>query len=436
MNQGLPIPQREVKADIPVPKRAQEALKEDVFEELRRIQEDLEKEEPEEIAPEVEEEDSSLSYEERVLRTIPIDLILHEAIEKGASDVTIQPGFYIGFQILGDNKIQKQYGIITPEQTRALFNRKLDRGPQSDFNSNLELDASYTLREGPSEGRRCRLAVARSFGEYSMKFRIISETIPTPEELNVPNIFKEWLKYKEGIVMICGSTGTGKTTTIASLINQIVQNQEKVIYTIEKPIEYIYPSTGLSTITQREVAGITGTIKEVSVSADTRSFASALDTAMRWAPDIIMIGEVRNYTEADQLLKASESGHLTVSTMHTNNAVQSIERLVRIFKEEERPRILSSIADSSIGFANQVLLKTPDGQKRFAIQEILEVEDHTRELIAEYKLREIQEEQIEKKATMEHMLVSAYDRGEATLEEVSKYAKRKKLFQDILDGRK
>lgn len=416
----------------------------DIFQQLKELSWEEEKEnnsrenteeDPTGLAQAYQAE-QDLSYEDQVLKTIPLDLILHEAIEKGASDVTIQPGFYIGYQILGDNKIQKQWGIISPEQTKVIVRRKLKNNYQTDLDTNLELDAAYTIDEGPSEGRRCRLAVALTFDEYALKFRIISEKIPTPESLKVPEIFKDWFNYKEGIVMICGSTGTGKTTTIASLLNQIVLNQEKVIYTIEKPIEFIYPSTGLSTITQREVAGITGNLKEVSISADTRSFASALDTAMRWAPDLIMIGEVRNYTEADQLLKASESGHLTVSTMHTNNAVQSIERLARIFKEEERDRVLSSIADSAVGFANQVLLKTPDGNSRFAIQEILEIEDHTRDLIAEYRLREIQAEQIEKKATMEHMLVNAYDSGKATLEEVSKYAKRKQLFKDILEGKR
>ena len=304
---------------------------------------------------------------------IPIDEIISKAIDLGASDIHIVPENYITFRIQGDLVYEKSYGIISGDDTEKLHldSRFISNQRRSEFMEKLELDESYVVREGPHKGRRVRLNVARVLGAPSMVMRIISDQIPSPQALGVEPLLLDWIHRNTGLILVNGPTGSGKSTTIYSLIKTIQKDQNKRIVTLEKPVEYQYPSNQNSLISQREIGG------------DARSFEAALDSAMRQDPDVIVVGEIRNTNEIENFLRAGETGHLAISSMHTISPANTINRIQQIFPGADARRVLGTLAESGIGFLNQVLIKNPATGKRFAIREILPIQDDakTRQMI-------------------------------------------------------
>lgn len=347
-----------------------------------------------------------------------IDNVLIKAIEMKASDVHINSDGYVAFTVLGDIVHMKDYGIIPARAVQQGYLNIVTHQNHSLFAENLELDTSYMIRHGEYKGRRFRLSVGRSMGNIFMVFRVISDNIPTPDDLGVPDTLKKWTQLPNGLVLICGPTGTGKSTTFASLINQINQYQTKKIITVERPVEYVYPNDGTGLITQREVG------------LDSRSFFSALTSAMRQAPDVIMIGEVRDREEVDSLLRASESGHLAFSTMHTSTPPGTINRIKSLYEGDEQLRVLSSLKDNVRGIANQVLLKTKDGRGRFALHCSLDVTPEISEMIGEGDVGAIQDHMLKNKQTLEHILVKAVVDGKCDIEE----ARSKSVFPATFDS--
>ena len=197
---------------------------------------------------------------------------------------------------------------------------------------------------------------------------------------------------------------THNSTTMASLLNAAIQERPQKIITIERPIEYLFPTDGKGFVTQREVG------------QDSREFATALDSAMRQAPDVIMIGESRNREEIDQVLRAAETGHLAFTTMHTNSAAATINRIKSLFEGNEQQRVLSTLSDVARGFANQVLVKSIDGKSRFAIRELLEFTEEVQAMVMEGDVKAIRRYQVENHITMEDGLVKAVVDGRCTPE--------------------
>lgn len=358
-------------------------------------------------------ENSAVSEYNQTL--IDIDAILIKAIESRASDVHINPDGYVAFTVLGEIMYVKEFGIIPASNLSRTYGEITTHVAQSTFADNLELDTSYTLKKkGKYQGRRFRLSVGRSFDSVFMVFRVISDEIPTLEDLKIPKAIRDWTKLPNGLVLICGPTGTGKSTTFASLINDINKTKPKKIITVEKPVEYVYPQTGLGLVTQREVG------------RDTRKFASALTSAMRQNPDIIMIGEVRDKEEVDSLLQAAESGHLSFSTMHTNSPPSTINRIKSLYDGDEQRRVLSSLQENIRGIANQVLVKTKNGNDRFALQSILHITPEVSEMIGRGDVSAIQQYMERKGETIEHKLAQAVLEGRTTLE----YAREHCIYPD------
>lgn len=356
--------------------------------------------------------------------SVSIDDILSDAIVRGASDVHINPDSYVSFTILGEIVHIKEYGVIPDNMTKRMYTSITSHMSQATFASDLELDTSYTIKQGGYKGRRFRLSVGYSYGCVFMVFRVINDIIPTPEDLGIPEALKKWVQLPNGLVLICGPTGTGKSTTFASLVNQINRQQTKKIITVERPIEYVYPRDGRGLITQREVG------------RDARSFHSALTSAMRQAPDVIMIGEVRNREEVDSLLQASESGHLSFSTMHTNTPPSTINRIKSLYTGDEQLRVLSSLKDNIRGIANQVLLKTLDGRGRFAVHCVLVVEGEVADMIGEGDVSAIQEHMLTQRTTMEHQLAKAVVGKRCTVDTARAQCVHPELFDDILREKK
>lgn len=346
------------------------------------------------LPSEIEEEQAE---RETVYGKLPLDEILNDAVEQGASDIKIQPYEYPVFIILDEVFKQTKYARVETYDIAECFADIVSNVREEQFTYDWELDASYTVRAGKHKGRHMRLNVGLTEnGSYFMVFRVIADKIPSLDELGVEEQIRRWTMLPSGLVMMNGPTGTGKSTTMASLLENIKMNFRKNIVSIEKPIEYKFANDGVGSILQREVG------------KDTRSFSNGLKSALRENPHIIMIGEVRDAEEINELLRAAETGHLAISTMHTNSAAETLHKIQQQFIEDASSRalILSSLASSARGFANQTLLKTKDGTSRFAVREILEFSDSaSRDLVREGDVRGLRQYMIDNEKTMEQKLV-------------------------------
>ena len=349
-----------------------------------------------------------------------VDQILSEAIMTGASDVHITAGQRVSMTRNGE--IIRYDGYVVPDQDVMhilIHEGILTHQEQAEFNKQYEYDGAYTLMFGPFAGRRTRINVGKSFGNYFIVFRIINDFIPSLEDLEVEQEIVNWSYYPNGLMLLCGPTGTGKTTTLASVVHNLQLTTNKKIVSIEKPIEYIYPDDTPSLVVQREVGG------------DTRSFYDGLTSAMRQNPDVILLGEVRNTEEVTELLRAAETGHLAISTMHTNSVATTINRIQNLFTGSEQRRIMSTLADTLRGIGNQVLVKDKE-DGRFAVRELLTVDEDIKNLIIQGDVRGIRNYQIENKATMEHKLAQAVIEEKCLMEEALKQASDPILFNKVV----
>lgn len=353
-----------------------------------------------------------------------LDRILSYGFEWGASDVHITTNQKIAFTRLGMIEKYDEFGIIEKDLMFDLTTAILPSTLWSVLSTDFDLDTSYILRHGPYKGRRCRLNIGKSFGSYFMVFRLISDEIPSVVELGIDEELIKWSEMSNGVWLVCGSTGTGKTTTLASIIRNRLNDRIKII-TIEKPIEFIYPVDTAGVIIQREVG---------EEGSDVRSFSNGLTAAMREAPDIIMIGEVRNQEEVQELIRAAETGHLAVSTMHTNSVPTTINRIISLYEGGEQKRIMSTLSDTLRGITNQVLVRTKDGKSRFAIREILTITSEVRKYIATGNVSAIKEYMKERGLLMEQQLIRAYLDNRISIEEAKRVAPDLNLFEELLGG--
>lgn len=358
--------------------------------------------------------------DEDELQGFRLDEVIAKAIQVGASDIHINPDDQVAFTVLSDIRRVRDYGVILPNVTRRLQLDIISHVLEQDFVQDMELDTSYVVKTGPAKGRRTRLSIGKTFGDIFLQFRVIAETIPTPKELGVTGPLLEWFSLPRGAVMLNGSTGTGKSTTTSSLLKQVQLTQPKKIITIEKPIEFVYGNEGKALVVQREVG------------KDARSFAGALKSALRQAPDIIVVGEVRDREEVDEFLRAAETGHLAISTMHSDSAPATINRIMSLYAGDEQKRILGTLSDVARGFANQILVKTPDKKSRFAIREVLPVDEEVAKLILHGNVSGLQEYQMREKITMDHELAKAVAGGFCTAEVARNQSSKPHRFDKIL----
>lgn len=625
----------------------------------------------------INEEDIDVSEdlddEELLDKYFDIDVVLDYAIEQGASDLHLNADDYVALTINTSIIRVKKFGILSSSLLRHLMLNIISNVLESDFTNDLELDTSYVVRTGRSKGRRSRLNIAKSLNNISMTFRIVSDVIPVPDDLGIPQVMQDWIKLPSGLIMVNGPTGTGKavkkntkiptfnkglvnagdvivgdllldekenptkvidihpskdvkhfefsfnngqkiktagnhlwkvkslnknfnilqfrvlsdedyykarniwnllnsvllnsgvsiknnglykmseikklfnfsnfemlelviardcsvldfyvdgervfdlfevvsvllddydrktvesnsldnsyiltsfeifnfgildgldynwvvekpslvdkdsvsfyidsvveiddsvddyicfevdsdshlylatesfipthnTTTLASLLNSVNLNEPKKIVTVENPIEFLYGSSGKGLVVQREIG------------KDARSFSKALNSAMRQNPDIILIGEVRDRTEIDALVRSAESGHLAVSTMHTTSAPMTISRIMSLYVGDEQSRILGTLADVSRGFANQTLLKRKDGNGMVAVREVLPITIEVSDLIRDGNINGLRNYQIDNKITIEHELIKEVIKDTVTLEEAKVHSAYPAFFDDL-----
>ena len=352
-----------------------------------------------------------------------LDLVLSYAIEMGASDIHIQGNDPICFTIRKD--IVKIYDFPIPDGylMNEMTQHVLTSVQLANYNNKYDLDFSYTIKHGKYAGRRFRANIGRSFDVDFFVFRTINDEIPHPYELGITDQLIEWVKKPNGVWMVGGATGSGKSTTLASLLHYIQLNYPKKVITIEKPIEYVYPSNqGKALIIQREVGE----------GQDTLEFSNGLTAAMRENPDIILIGEVRNNEEVSELIRAAETGHLAITTIHTNSVPTTLNRIFSLFPPEDQNRIRSTLADTLKGLMNQTLVRTKDSKGMFAVREILEIDDNIRRMIINNDVAGIRDFMIKEELTMEHQLLDAYINDRCTFKEIKSLAPDILLLEKII----
>lgn len=348
-----------------------------------------------------------------------LDNILGRAIELGASDVHVSPDDKIAFTVLGDIIRMDEFGEMPGDVIQRIQQGIISHVLESDFVENLELDTAYVIRTGKYKGRRTRLSVGKSFGYVFLVFRVIADQIPTPEQLGISGTLIDWAGLPSGLVLVCGPTGSGKSTTFASIIRKIQLERALKIITLEKPIEYVFGTVGKALITQREIG------------RDARAFSMSLTSAMRQAPDVIMVGEVRNQEEISELLRAAETGHLALSTIHSSSPPATINRIASMFEGEDRIRVLGSLEDNLRGLCNQVLVKSPDGTTRTAVREVLSVDTEVARMVGRGDSQAIRQYQIDHEITMDHELLKAVAANQCTFEEALSKSAYPSFFREL-----
>lgn len=304
-----------------------------------------------------------------------IEELLEKMVKDGGSDLHISSGLPPVARI--DGKLQRyNYPAFTPDEVENLLFPMLSNEQRRNLEQNWELDFSYGI-EGVS---RFRVNFYKDKGNYAAAFRTITDIVPSFEQLGLPEIVKKTAEKPRGLVLVTGPTGSGKSTTLAAMIDYINTSRAEHILTIEDPIEYVHTSKQ-SIIHQRELG------------MDTRSFANALKSALREDPDIILVGEMRDHETIALALTAAETGHLVFGTLHTSSAAQTIDRIIDVFPEGQQQQIRIQLANSLVAVFAQTLLQKlqPDGTKkgRIMAQEILLVTPAVSNLIREAKSAQI-----------------------------------------------
>ncbi len=282
-----------------------------------------------------------------------INQILHSAHEHKASDIHITAGVPPIFRINGD---LKRYGkdILTPPVIEELAKAFVPEEMWDRFKEKGELDFSY----GISGVSRFRVNIYMQRGCPAIAFRVIPTSIPTIEELDLPQVLKKISQKPQGLVLVTGPTGSGKSTTLAAMIQYINQTMSKHVVTLEDPIEYLHKH-GMSIIEQREVG------------SDTHNFANGLRAALRQDPDVILVGEMRDLETTQTAITAAETGHLVLGTLHTVNAPSTIDRIIDMFPYSQQPQIRIQLANVLVSVISQRLFPTIDKKGRKAATEIL-----------------------------------------------------------------
>lgn len=280
--------------------------------------------------------------------------ILKLSLQKNASDIIVSWGAKPALKIDGEIYYFKEMPIVSQEDAKNMAFALMSQQQKVNFMVNYELDFSIELKWYS----RFRVNIFVQKGWYALVFRPIKSEIPNFDDLHLPEIVKNFTLKRNGLVLITGSVGSGKTTTLASLIGEINTNQAKHVITVEDPIEYVYENNR-SIIEQREVG------------THTLNFENGLKYALRQAPDVIMIGEMRDLETFRLALRAAETWNLVFATLHTSGAARTIARVIDMFPGDEKEIIRQQLSESLLWVIWQQLLKKADGQGRVPAVEVL-----------------------------------------------------------------
>ncbi len=301
---------------------------------------------------------------------VSIDQCIAYGRQQGCSDIHLTPGEPVLFRRIGI--LEPLEFALSREETEEMIASLLNEAQKENLHRGIDVDFSYALPEG---GRQ-RVNIYKERGRTCCAIRILNESIPTMEQLFLPTVLHKLALLPRGLILVTGPTGSGKSTTLAAMVDHINQNRKAHILTIEDPIEYIYQNKS-ALIHQREVG------------KDTASFAAALRSALREDPDVILVGEMRDYETIAAALTAAETGHLVLSTLHTTGAANTIDRIIDVFPAEGQTQVRTQLSAVLQGIITQQLLPTVDGKGRIAALEILVGTDAVRNLIRDDKCHQL-----------------------------------------------
>ncbi len=306
------------------------------------------------------------------MATPSIKELLTKMIREGASDLHIVVGAPPMFRVHGGLEQMPGYERLTPEQTQEIIYTVMNEDQISEFEAEKELDMSF----GIEKLSRFRLNVYRDRGSVVAAFRAIPFEILSFEQLGLPRIVADFAYRPLGLLLVCGPTGSGKSTTLASIIDKINAERNVHIVTIEDPIEYLH-SHNRAVINQREV------------HSDTKSFSAALKRVLRQDPDVILIGEMRDPETIMAALTVAETGHLAFATLHTNDSLQTINRIVDVFPSAQQAQVRTQLSFVLEGVVVQQLIPRADGMGRVLGMEVMVPNPAIRALIRAEKLEQI-----------------------------------------------
>jgi twitching motility protein PilT len=292
--------------------------------------------------------------------------------EERASDVHLSPGFAPAIRVRGRIVPLQEYGLLLPQDTRDTVYSLLNDDQRKRFESNKQLDLAYAV---PGVAR-FRVNCFFQRGAISAAFRRIPHEIPQLEELGLPAVLEEFTRKPRGFVLVTGPTGSGKSTSLAAMIDIINRERQEHILTIEDPIEFLHDHKSCI-VNQREIG------------ADAEDFSLALKSALREDPDVILVGEMRDLETMATALTAAETGHLVFATLHTQSTAQTVDRIIDIFPAEQQAQVRMQLSIALQGIVTQQLLPTADGQGRVVGCEVLVPTPAIRNLIREGKTHQI-----------------------------------------------
>jgi twitching motility protein PilT len=301
-----------------------------------------------------------------------IDELLEQVVVRGSSDLHVTVGSEPVVRVNGRLQRLEEFARLSPEDTQRMLYRILSTEQQKHFEIKRQIDISYSI---PGLAR-FRVNVYFQRESLGAAFRLIPAELKTLEQLGLPPVLKEFTSKPRGLVLVTGPTGSGKSTTLAAVIDEINRTRDDHIMTIEDPIEFLHRHKRCI-VNQREIG------------PDASSFAEALRGALRQDPDVILLGEMRDLETIATALTAAETGHLVFATLHTQDAPSTVDRLIDVFPAAQQEQVRVQIASTLQGIVTQTLLPTMDGLGRVAALEILLPDDAVRNLIRQAKVEQI-----------------------------------------------
>ena len=298
--------------------------------------------------------------------------ILRQAKDQGASDVHVTVGLPPKMRLNGKLIPMEEFGKMLPPDTLAIAQEIMNEKQQEKLEENGQHDMSFSI---PGVGRY-RLNVFKQRGSVAMAFRVVASEIPSAESLGIPETVSALYQKKRGLVLVTGPTGSGKSTTLASIIDTINNNREAHVITLEDPIEFTYQHR-MSIVNQREIG------------TDSNSYANALRAALREDPDVILVGEMRDLETISTAITAAETGHLVLSSVHTIGASNTVDRLIDVFPSHQQQQIRIQLASVLEAIVSQQLIPAVDGVSRIAAFEVLQANSAVRNLIREGKSHQL-----------------------------------------------
>lgn len=356
-----------------------------------------------------------------MMKALTLDEILIRADEMRVTDIHITVGTFPAVRRINKLVFLEEFGRLDQDDTMRLISEILDDDRMRRLKEVGEVDLSFS-RQGLG---RYRVNAFRQRGTYAMAIRTQPFEIPEFSSLNLPHSIRSFTELQSGLVLVTGATGSGKSTTLASLVDIINQRYSKHIITVEDPIEYLHKHKS-SIVNQREIG------------LDSYSFADALRAALREDPDVILVGEMRDYETTSIALTAAETGHLVFSTMHTNGAAKTIDRILDMFPGNHQNQVKSQLASVIQGVVTQQLIPRQDGTGMTVACEVLVANSAVRNLVREGKPHQInsviQTGAAQNMQSMNSELIRLYREGVISRQEAVSRSNDRQHIQTLLKG--